>query len=223
MESPSSVFRTLSQQDKELLDQHHKVSNYRKGEAILKEGTRPKGLMCLVSGKAKVFSVGAGNREQIIKMLKPQNFIGYRALFSENGYPFSVSAIEESSVITLDKHVMSKILKQNSELAIKFLRIVSEELIFSNNRLISLTQKHVRGRLSESLLILRAAYGLEADGCTLRVMISREDLAHLSNMTTSNAIRTLSGMVSEKIIEHDGKRIKILDFDKLQEISESGQ
>jgi CRP-like cAMP-binding protein len=66
-------------------------------------------------------------------------------------------------------------------------------------------------------------YGVEADGKTLRVMISREDIAHLSNMTTSNAIRTLSGLVSEKILDTRGRKIIILDFDKLEAISESGQ
>jgi CRP-like cAMP-binding protein len=66
-------------------------------------------------------------------------------------------------------------------------------------------------------------YGLEADGKTLRVLLSREDLAHLSSMTTSNAIRTLSVLVSENILDIDGRKIVILDLSKLEEISESGQ
>jgi CRP-like cAMP-binding protein len=66
-------------------------------------------------------------------------------------------------------------------------------------------------------------YGLGADGKTLRVLLSREDLAHLSSMTTSNAIRTLSVLVSENILDIDGRKIVILDLSKLEEISESGQ
>jgi CRP-like cAMP-binding protein len=118
---------------------------------------------------------------------------------------------------------MSGILKKNSELAIRFMRVISEDLISSNNRLISLTQKHVRGRIAESVLLLRDTYGTEADGATLRVLLSREDLAHLSSMTTSNAIRTLSGLVSEKILDIEGRKITILDLAKLEAISESGQ
>jgi CRP-like cAMP-binding protein len=64
---------------------------------------------------------------------------------------------------------------------------------------------------------------VEADGKTLRVMLSREDIAHFSNMTTSNAIRTLSGMVSEKIIDIQGRKLMILNPQKLEAISESGQ
>jgi CRP-like cAMP-binding protein len=176
-----------------------------------------------VSGKAKIFKIGAGNREQIIKMLRPLSFINYKSLFSDNYYPFSVVAVEESAIVVFEKQALSRILRQNADLALKFIKAVSEDLLYSNNRIVSLTQKHVRGRLAESLLLLRDTYGVEADGKTLRVMLSREDLAHFSNMTTSNAIRTLSGMVWEKILEIQGRKIIILDSQKLEAISESGQ
>lgn len=223
IEGASSIFRGLSQTDKELLNQHHQVANFSKGDTILSQGIKPKGLICLVSGKTKIFKIGAGNREQIIKMLRPLSFINYRSLFSDNYYPFSAVAIEESSIVVFEKQALSRILKQNAELAVKFLKVVSEDLLFSNNRLVSLTQKHVRGRLAESLLLLRDTYGVEADGKTMRVLLSREDIAHFSNMTTSNAIRTLSGLESEKILDIQGRKIMILDSKKLEAISESGQ
>jgi len=221
-EGASSVFRGLRQAEKEYLDQHHLTVNYRKGETIIQGGTKPKGLVCLVSGKAKLFRIGAGNREQIIKMLRPHSYLAFRSLFSDNTFPFSVVAIEESAAVIFEKHIMSRILRQNPELAIKFMKIISEDLLSSENRLISLTQKHVRGRLAESLLLLRDTYGVEADGRTLRVHLSREDLAHLSNMTTSNAIRTLSNLASEEVIALEGRKIMILDCNKLERISELG-
>jgi len=223
LEGASSVFRGLSQEDKEMLDHRHLALNFKKGETIISAGTRPKGLICMVSGKAKMFRTGAGNREQIIKMLRPHSYIAYRSLFSDNPFQFSVKALEESAIVIFEKHPMSGILKKNVELAIRFMRVISEDLISSNNRLISLTQKHVRGRIAESVLLLRDTYGTEADGATLRVLLSREDLAHLSSMTTSNAIRTLSGLVSEKILDIEGRKITILDLAKLEAISESGQ
>jgi CRP-like cAMP-binding protein len=223
IEGASSIFRGLSETDKEMLNQHHLVTNFRKRDTIFNQGAKPKGLICLVSGKAKIFKIGAGNREQIIKMLRPLSFINYKSLFSDNYYPFSVVAVEESAIVVFEKQALSRILRQNADLALKFIKAVSEDLLYSNNRIVSLTQKHVRGRLAESLLLLRDTYGVEADGKTLRVMLSREDLAHFSNMTTSNAIRTLSGMVWEKILEIQGRKIIILDSQKLEAISESGQ
>ena len=86
----------------------------------------------------------------------------------------------------------------------------------------TLTQKHIRGRLAESLILLADKYGFEHDGITLQVYMSREDIANLSNMTTSNAIRTLSTFANEKLIAIDGRKIKILDMYKLDRISKLG-
>jgi CRP-like cAMP-binding protein len=102
------------------------------------------------------------------------------------------------------------------------MKVIADELWISNNRTVSLTQKHIRGRMAESLLILRDTYGYEADGNTIRILMSREDIANLSNMTTSNAIRTLSTLASERIIDITGRRISILDNSQLERISELG-
>jgi len=223
LEGASSVFRGLTQQEKELLDQHHNVNTYRKGETIIGENSKPRGITCLVSGKAKLFKIGAGNREQIIKLIRPQHFISYRSLFSDNSYPYNVAALEESAVVIFEKHTMSKMLRQNGELAVRFIKAISEDLVNTNDRLVSLTQKHVRGRVAESILLIMETYGLAADGKTLKASLSREDMAHLSNMTTSNAIRTLSGFAGEQIIQLDGRKILVIDKKKLESISDSGQ
>jgi CRP-like cAMP-binding protein len=96
------------------------------------------------------------------------------------------------------------------------------ELGQSDDRTINLTQKHIRGRLAEALLFLRDSYGLEEDDCTLSIYLSREDLANMSNMTTSNAIRTLSLFAQEKMIAIDGRKIKIIDEEALRKTSEIG-
>jgi CRP-like cAMP-binding protein len=103
-----------------------------------------------------------------------------------------------------------------------FIHELSRYLGSSHKRIVNLTQKHIRGRLAESLIVLRDNYGYEDDNSTLSIYMGREDLANLSNMTTSNAIRTLASFVNEKIIIVDGRRIKILDEPMLRKISKYG-
>jgi CRP-like cAMP-binding protein len=102
------------------------------------------------------------------------------------------------------------------------LKEMALELGFSNQRTVNLTQKHIRGRLAESLVFLVDTFGYEDDGQTIKVYLSREDIANLSSMTTSNAIRTLSTFANEELIQLEGRKIKILDFDILIRISEQG-
>jgi CRP-like cAMP-binding protein len=222
IEGSSSIFKGLNQKDKETLAQHHSLAIIKKNQFLFKEGEKPRGLVCLASGKVKVFKVGVGGREQVIKMMRQQGFIGYKALFSDNPWSVSATAIEDSAICIFEKSTFVKTLKKNPDIALKLIKVIADELAYSNNRTVSLTQKHIRGRLAEALLLLRDTYGYEADGKTIRIFLSREDIANLSNMTTSNAIRTLSNMASEGIIEITGRRISILDSTNLEHISELG-
>lgn len=223
IEGSLSILRGIDHEARKLLDNNHSCIIFRKGEYVIREGDKTRGVLIMVSGRAKLFRTGVGGREQIIKLLKPPAVIIYNALFSENHSPFSCRTFEETAVVVIDKTSLVRLLRQNGDLALRFMKLISDDLTFTNNRLVSLTQKHVRGRLAESLILIRDTYGLEADGRTLRAVLPREDIAHLSNMTTSNAIRTLSNFETEKIIGISGKRIIIRDAVMLEEFSQSGQ
>jgi len=222
LDGPSSIFKGLNQKDKEILAQHHLSAMVKKGAHLFSEGEKSRGLICMISGKLKIYRVGVGGREQILKLMKQQDYIGYGTLFSDKKWPFSAEALEDTTVCHLEKASLIKVLKRNADLTLKMCKLITDELWTANDRLMALTQKHVRGRLAESILILRDTYGVEADGKTLKVYLSREDIAHLSNMTTSNAIRTLSNMSSEGILELKGRKVSILDSMALEHISELG-
>lgn len=222
IDSPKSVFSVLLPEEKELLRKTLVCAFYRKGEVIFKEGDKPISLICLSEGKVKVFKEGVGGREQIVRMAKPISFIGYRALFAEENHTATAVAIEDSIVCIIDKNTVYKLLRMNSDLSLSIIKSFATELGFSNNRTVTLTQKHIRGRLAESLIFLKDTYGIEEDGQTIKIYLSREDVANLSNMTTSNAIRTLSMFAQEGVIAIDGRKIKILAPAKLDRISDLG-
>ena len=179
-------------------------------------------MMCLLKGKVKIFKEGVGGRSQIIRMIKPVQYFGYRANFAQENYLTNASAFEASTVCLIPMTIVRNLLMSNPHLAMFFIRQLSLDLGIADERTVNLTQKHIRGRLAESLLFLKDSYGLEEDGATLSIYLSREDLANLSNMTTSNAIRTLSTFVAERIIAIDGRKIKLIDEDKLKKISKMG-
>ncbi|HPE74588.1 MAG TPA: Crp/Fnr family transcriptional regulator [Draconibacterium sp.] len=221
-DNPKSIFYLLTPDEKEELQRNATLSKHRRNEFIFKERDKPDGLLTLVEGKVKIFKEGVGGRELIIRMAKPPGIIGYRALLSGQNHIASALTLEESVICTIKTDfIMNRALK-NSDFSFEIIRKLARELEFANDRMISLSQKHIRGRLAESLIILRNKYGVEKDGATLRVYLSREDISNLSNMTTSNAIRTLTNFASERIIAIDGRKIKILDADRLERVSKLG-
>jgi CRP-like cAMP-binding protein len=155
-------------------------------------------------------------------MIKPIDYFGYRAFFANEPYVTAACAMEQTIVIQIPSAKIIELILRNNRLALFFIRAMAKDLGMADIRIVNLTQKHIRGRLAESLIFLREKYGLEEDGATINIYLSREDLANLSNMTTSNAIRTLSNFVSEKIISIDGRKIKIIDEEGLRKISKIG-
>ena len=218
----SDMLAPLNNEQKEFLMNNYTIQTYKKNETIYCEGETPSHLMCLISGKVKIFKDGVGGRSQIIRMIKPREYFAYRAYFAKQDFVTAAAAFEPSVVCLIPMSAITTLVAQNNDLAMFFIRQLSIDLGISDERTVNLTQKHIRGRLAESLMFLKESYGLEEDGSTLSIYLSREDLANLSNMTTSNAIRSLSQFAAERLITIDGRKIKIIEEEKLKKISKIG-
>ncbi|MBP1675563.1 MAG: transcriptional regulator, Crp/Fnr family [Bacteroidetes bacterium] len=222
IEDVLTVWDVLTPDERQFVKNNHTVHFYNKNELIHCEGDTPTHMMILAAGKVKVYKEGVGSRTQIIRMLKPGEHFGYRAIIASEPYNTNVSAFESSVVYMIKSEIFISILKNNNAFCYRFLEEIATDLGASDARTVNLTQKHIRGRLAEALLLLKKNYGVEEDGATINIYLSREDLANLSNMTTSNAIRTLSNFVSEHLIAMDGRKLKIIDEDHLRKISKMG-
>lgn len=216
------LWQPLTEEQRILLAQNFTIQKYKKNETIYCEGETPTHLMCLLTGKVKIYKDGVGGRSQIIRVIKRHEYFAYRAYFAEEDYVTAAAAFEPCTICLIPMPTIISLIQENAELAMFFIRQLSIDLGISDERTVSLTQKHIRGRLAESLLFLKDTYGVEEDQCTLSIYLSREDLANLSNMTTSNAIRTLSNFAAEKLIIIDGRKIKLIEEDKLKKISKIG-
>lgn len=221
-EGMSDLWNALSPEEKRLITDNFRYEHYKKNQIIYAEKETPEYLFCLLEGKVKMYKSGIGDKVQILRLYRPVQYFGYRAYFANEPYVSSAAAFEASVIGILPMELVENLVKQNNKLAMFFIHELSRNLGGSDTKIVSLTQKHIRGRLAESLLLLADSYGYEDDDSTLKIYMSREDLANLSNMTTSNAIRTLMSFVTDKLIIVDGRRIKIINEPALRKISKFG-
>lgn len=218
----ADIWSVLSAEEKRLVAENLQLHNFKKNQLIYAEGDQPEFLWCLFKGKVKKTKEGVGGRTQILRLIRPVQYFGYRAYFAEEPYVSSASAFEPSVIGALPLTLVRQLISNNINLAWFFIKELSTNLGGSDTRIVNLTQKHIRGRLAEALMVLLDNYGYEDDNSTLKIYMAREDLANLSNMTTSNAIRTLSTFVNEKLLLVDGRRIKIINEAQLRKISKFG-
>lgn len=221
-EDLADLWSVLSPDEKRLVMENFTLHHFRKNQVIYAEGDQPEMLWCLIKGKVKKSKEGIGGRSQILRLIRPVQYFGYRAYFAGEPYVSTATAFEQSTVGTLPLAIVEQLIRQNNSVAWFFIHELSHNLGNSDTKIVNLTQKHIRGRLAEALVLLIENYGYEDDSSTLRIYMSREDLANLSNMTTSNAIRTLTTFVNEKLIVVDGRRIRILNEAQLHRISKYG-
>lgn len=221
-EKLAHLWNLLTEEEKQLTYHTMYIRTFKKNEIVYHEGESPDHMLCLLSGKVKIYRNGVGGRSQIMRVMRPVQYFGYRASLAGEPYITAAAAFEESVICCIPMDTVKKVLSQNIAICQFFIRELATDLGIADCRTVSLTQKHIRGRLAEALLFLKENYGMNEDGKTLGIMLPREDIASLSNMTTSNAIRTLSAFAAEGLIAVNGRVIKILDEDSLIKISQIG-
>ncbi len=221
-EDMAEIWSILSPEEKRKIADNLQIHHFKKNQLIYAEGDEPEYLWCLFKGKVKKSKEGIGGRVQILRLIRPVQYFGYRAFFANEPYVSSATAFEPSALGALPLELVRDMIQNNINLAWFFIRDLSRNLGGSDTKIVNLTQKHIRGRLAEALIVLLENYGYEDDGTTLRIYMAREDLANLSNMTTSNAIRTLTAFVNEKILFVDGRRIRIINEPMLRKVSKFG-
>ncbi len=193
-----------------------------KGEKFITEGETLDCMHYLYSGQVKLCREGIAREEQVVRLALEKRFFGMRPYFAGSTARTSAIACGPAVVIRIPTTTIDSLLKTNVAIAKYFLCALSEEIDMQEARNLSLMQKHLRGRLAETLLMLADNYGYQEDGATLAITLSRSDLGALSNMTTSNASRTLSIFSSERIVALDGRRIRIINSPALEQISRQG-
>ena len=210
-----SVFCDLNEEELCALNTSKGCRTYTKGQVIFNEGAYPHGLFCINEGKAKLSKPGYTGREQIVRLAKDGDILGYRALLSGETYNCSAVALEDSSICFIPKNTFSELVTKNSNLAFELMKLLSVDLKNAENKLLNLAQKPVRERLAEALLFLKETYHFEIDGATLNVILSREEIANIVGTATEVVIRLLSEFKKDKMIAFVGKKIKILNYKEL--------
>ena len=219
---PNPIWEAMTDEERQFIMSHIEEVRFAKNEIIHLEGDASEHVWVLMSGKVRIYKEGVGQRQQIIRLLKPYDIFGYRACIADEPYNSNANAFEDSVVYQMKRDDFLSLVRNNGKLCYEVMLMMAKDLAILEIQTVNLTQKHIRGRLAESLVLLLKNYGYEQDGKTLAMLLPREDLANMSNMTTSNAIRTLSQFAQEGLIAINGRHIQILDEQELEHISRLG-
>jgi CRP-like cAMP-binding protein len=215
----SNCFKKLIPSELEFINQKKIQIRYRKGEILCKQGAFASYVLYISSGLVKLYLENTNNKFTNIKLLKTTDFIGLASIYGENIYNYSVVALKDTDVCLIDKNAIRKLLENNADFASEMIKRYCNSEKHYFNIIKSISYKQMPGRLADTLLNLDSE---KLDNESVFKYISRKDIADFACISKESTIRLLTEFKNDGIIDIAGKKIEILNLDKLKEISKFG-
>jgi CRP/FNR family transcriptional regulator len=213
------VFSTLDEESIQELCNFKEERTYTKGEIINHEGEAITDFKYLKTGLVKLFRRAPDGEEQIITITRPFEFVSNLSIFSEEKYKYSVAALEDSTVCSVNLEFIKILLMRNAGFAVNLMTRISKINDKIINQTLDIRQRNLTGRVAFVLLyFIKEIFNSRV----FDMPVSRKEIADFIGMSSANVIRTLSDFKKDGIIKVDGKTIEVSDINKLEIISKRG-
>lgn len=204
-------FCMLEKEGLKEIDLAKKHDTYSKNSVVFERGEKPQGLFCVLHGLVKIETENEDGKSHILRIVGPGDVLGYRALFSHSNYQARAVAHENSEICFIPKAAIENLVKKQPTLALKFLELLSEDVKRAEDRLCSATDKDTASRIADTLLFLESHYTPDKPW-------TRKEIADWAGTAPETVIRTLAHFEEQKLIRSEGKRIHLLDKNKLKNL-----
>lgn len=191
---------------------------YKKNEIICKQGSDITHALFLLKGSVKLYIEGLNGKNIILYIIKPPAYIGLLSFFESPVYSYSVTALEESEVCFIDSELVKKLYTDNQDLLINLNKAFGKSVSNLMKKIVSLTQKQIRGRIAECLIYLSDLNNSHK----FHLGLSRKELGEMVAISEENTVRLLTEFSKENIISMQGRDVQILDMNLLKKISDLG-
>jgi len=192
----------------------HKLRTYQAKGQIYHEGDEPNTVYFVNKGKVKSWRMSSDGKELITGIYSKGDFLGFNAILEGGNYPDSASAMEDSELALIPRNEFLSLVYSTQEVSARFIKMLVNNINEKEEQLLSLAYNSVRGRVADALLKLHKKSQNNSN-----LSLSREDLANMVGTSTESLIRTLSDFKQEKMVEIDGRDVKIVNMQGLERIS----
>lgn len=187
------------------------------GQAFIYAGMPWNSICFIFQGKVKVVADGLFGKQQIKRLSKAGDILGFRELEGDHIAPSSVYAIEDLYVCSIERDAFIEILLANPKIMLDTLMFVTRELRQSEWRMKNLTLMNVREKIAYSLLYIYEVFRALPTG-ELDVKLTREEISEVACTSKELVSRILSEFEKEGLLKTEGKKIFLLNKQELLDI-----
>jgi CRP/FNR family transcriptional regulator len=212
-------FQMLLPEEVELVRASKTQILFRKDDNLTKQGAFASYILFMIDGYAKQYLEGDGIKNYNLRIIKPGEFVGLSAVFSENTFNYSSLALTDCHVFLIEKQAISSVIKQNGMFGFNIIKRYCEQNTNLINTVRNLMYKQMNGRMADTLLYIDS---LKNEKAEIFQLLSRKDIADFAGISTESAVKLLKTFEKDGLIKLNEKDIQVIKHNELLEISRKG-
>jgi CRP/FNR family transcriptional regulator, polysaccharide utilization system transcription regulator len=212
-------FKHLTKQESQLINENRYEATFKPGEIMLKQGSPTSNALFMADGMAKTYIEGLNGKNFIMSIALPGRLIIGPGAYVDSRHTYSVAAITTVQACFISFDIFKHLVRVNGLFAESLIEDISAKSLGSLNRMVSLSQKKMPGRLADALLYFSDQVFHKDE---YEMILSRQELGEMTNMAKECVVRILKELEDSGVIYSDSSKIKILDREKLIQISAKG-
>jgi CRP/FNR family transcriptional regulator len=212
-------FRHLTKNELQLLNLNRYEATFKPGEIMVKQGSPTSNALFMSAGLSKIYIEGSRGKNFILGIASPGKLILGPGAYVNSRHSYSVAAITAVNACFISVDIFKQLTKENSAFAESLIEDISIKALETHNRMVNLVQKRMSGRLADALLYF-ADDVFKSDNYDM--ILSRQDLGDMTSMAKECVVRILKEFEESGVVYSNSSTIKILDKEKLVQISENG-
>jgi CRP-like cAMP-binding protein len=211
------IFSELNDETLEKIAKLGVHKEFKKESVILFEHETGSALFTIMCGKVKVSRVSE-DKEVILTMLGESDFFGEMSIIDGLARSATVTAMEDSKLFIIQREDFLDLLHSHPEIAITLLQELTQRIRAANIKIKSLSMLDADGKVATVILQLADDIGKIKNGVVeIEKLPFQHDIANMAGTSRETISRTLHSFVKTGLIQLDGSRLRILDYEKFKE------
>ncbi|RMD48236.1 MAG: Crp/Fnr family transcriptional regulator [Ignavibacteria bacterium] len=192
---------------------------YKKESVILLEEDAGSALFVIIDGKVKVSRSSDDGKEVILTILGESDFFGEMAILDGQTRSANVIALEDTELFLIKRDDFIKLLYDHPEVSIALLQELTTRLRQADMKIKSLTLKDAEGKVATVLLQIADDLGKIKQGkVEIEKLPLQQDLANMAGTSRETISRTLHAFAKKGLVEIEGSKLRITDYEKFKEM-----
>ncbi len=201
----SALFAAMRAEELDEILNFASERRFRRGQTIFQRGDNGSSLMAVLRGRVRISSVSADGKELTLNVISPGEIFGEIALLDGQPRSADATAIEETTLLVVERRHFLPFLRRNEDLYLRLLAVLCSRLRRTSTTLEEIALLDLPVRFARVLLKLAEDYGRpSAAGTRIELKLSQRDLSNLVAATRESVNKVLRTWRDDGSVDIEG-------------------